>query len=74
MRAQDPIFRLQHLHGTAALVHEDAYHMAVRWQTMSPTAVDQHGRQQWAAIHGPCFQLDLQPDAFTHEGRGGRFF
>jgi hypothetical protein len=43
--AQGPIFRLWHLHGTAALVHEDVYHMAVRWPTMSPTAVDQHGRQ-----------------------------
>ena len=32
--AQSPIFRLSHLHGTAALVHEDAYHMAVpiTWQ------------------------------------------
>jgi len=29
MRAQGPIFRLWHLHGTAALVHDDAYHMAV---------------------------------------------
>jgi len=49
MRAQGPIFRLWHLHGTAALVHDDAYHMghmAVWWPTMSPTAVDQHGRQK----------------------------
>ena len=35
--AQGPICRLWHLHGTAALVHDDAYHMAVRWSTMSPT-------------------------------------
>ena len=27
--AQGPIFRLWHLHGTGALVHDDAYHMAV---------------------------------------------
>ena len=27
--AKGPIFRLWHLHGTAALVHDDAYHMAV---------------------------------------------
>ena len=33
-RAQGPIFRLWHLHGTAALVHDDVYHMAVpiTWQ------------------------------------------
>ena len=28
------------------LSHGCAYHMAVRWPTMSPTAVDQHGRQK----------------------------
>ena len=28
------------------LSHGCAYHMAVRWPTMSPTAVDQHGRQR----------------------------
>ena len=33
-RAQGPILQLWHLHGTAALVHDDAYHMAVpiTWQ------------------------------------------
>ena len=44
-RAQGPIFWLWHLHGTAALVvHDDASHITVWWSTISPTAVDQHGR------------------------------
>ena len=36
------------------LSHGCAYHMAVRWPTMSPTAVDQHGRQgisrEWPTV------------------------
>ena len=44
--AQGPIFRLWHLHGTAALVHDDAYHMAVpiTWQR-GGRPCHQHGRQ-----------------------------
>ena len=44
--AQGPIFRLWHLHGTAALVHDDAYHMAVpiTWQC-GGRPCHQHGRQ-----------------------------
>ena len=43
---QGPIFRLWHLHGTAALVHDDAYHMAVpiTWQC-GGRPCHQHGRQ-----------------------------
>ena len=46
IRAQGPIFRLWHLHGTAALVHDDAYHMAVpiTWQCGGPPC-HQRGRQ-----------------------------
>ena len=44
--AQGPICRLWHLHGTAALVHDDAYHMAVpiTWQC-GGLPCHQHGRQ-----------------------------
>ena len=44
--AQGPIFQLWHLHGTAALVHDDAYHMAVpiTWQCGGPPC-PQRGRQ-----------------------------
>ena len=43
--AQSPIFRLSRLHGTAALVHDDAYHMAVpiTWQC-GGRPCHQHGR------------------------------
>ena len=43
---QGPIFRLWHLHGTAALVHDDAHHMAVpiTWQC-DGRRCHQHGRQ-----------------------------
>ena len=43
---QGPIFWLWHLHGTAALVHDDAYHMAVpiTWQC-GGRPCHQHGRQ-----------------------------
>jgi len=43
--AQGPIFWLWHLHGTAALVHDDAYHMAVpiTWQC-GGRPCHQHGK------------------------------
>ena len=45
-RAQGPIFRLWHLHGTAALVHDDAYHMAVPiTKQCGGRPCHQHGRQ-----------------------------